>query len=316
VLALLILQFYRTSGESKNTCISHDSQELSRKIDTEAALPKANDGRRIRWAIVALAKPGKSDLDTRNQAIAQRIKPYAKHHDITVIVFSEQQFPRHALESWRSTYEGVAKVEFINTARNGFNLPERFGYKYMCKFFSLDIYDHLKDRFDYYMRVDSDCYFKTMKYDIFRWAEESKVGYAFAMRKIEAHGPTKQTIPVWVSKYTQRCSIVASAPMDQPLSTCFNFYNNFHIGRVDFFNRPDVRHFLEAVNTSGHILSHRWGDSTIQAYAVRLFMRPEAIVQVPNFTYVHGSHGKQVSSFGDGSGTNVPQRLPNWKHSS
>lgn len=61
------------------------------------------------------------------------------------------------------------------------------------------------------------------------------------------------------------------------------------------------------------ILQHRWGDSTIQAYAVRIFMDPRDIVQVPNFTYIHGSHGDRiVSTFGDGSQTNVPQRLPNW----
>jgi hypothetical protein len=28
------------------------------------------------------------------------------------------------------------------------------------------------------------------------------------------------------------------------MRVCFNFYNNFHIGRVDFFVRPDVQHFL------------------------------------------------------------------------
>lgn len=88
---------------------------------------------------------------------------------------------------------------------------------------------------------------------------------------------------------------------------------------VGFFTRPDVKYFLEAVNHTGYILSHRWGDSTIQAYAVRLFMLSAELLQVPNFAYVHGSHGNSfvstfgdsfVSTFGDGSDTNVPQRLP------
>ena len=113
----------------------------------------------------------------------------------------------------------------------------------------------------------------------------------------------------------ERCGLEASAPMDRGMRVCFNFYNNFHIGRVDFFLRPDVQHYLRAANASGHILSHRWGDSTIQAYAVRLFMSPSVIVQVPDFSYVHGSHADRVvSTFGDGSLTTVPQRLPNWKY--
>ncbi len=182
----------------------------------------------------------------------------------------------------------------------------------MCKFFSLDIYDYLKE-FDYYMRCDTDCYLQRVSFDILQWAQDKDVGYGFAMRKMEAHGPTKQTMPIWVSKYTQKCQITPVALMDKPLSSCFNFYNNFHIGRVSFFLQPNVQHFLHAVNASGHILSDRWGDSTIQAYAVRLFLHPSHIVQVPDFSYTHGSHGnKVISTRGDGSETQVPQRLPNW----
>jgi hypothetical protein len=103
--------------------------------------------------------------------------------------------------------------------------------------------------------------------------------------------------------------------MDVSLATCFNFYNNWHIGKVQFFNRPDVMHFLKEVNRSGYIYSRRWGDSTIQAYAIRLFSNPSLLLQAPNFTYIHGSHGhKVISTFGDGSETDVPQRLPNWKY--
>lgn len=197
-----------------------------------------------------------------------------------------------------------------------FKLPHKYlsglDTSICANFFSLDLYDYLKE-FDYYMRCDSDCFLKRMDYDILKWAEESNVGYGFAMRKLEAHGPTKETIPSWVNQYINTCSVSPTAIMDRPLEVCFNFYNNWHIGRVSFFNRPDVRHFLEAVNASGYISTHRWGDSSIQAYAVRLFMSPENIIQAPNFAYVHGSHGnKLVSTVGDGSATNVPQRLPNW----
>ena len=174
------------------------------------------------------------------------------------------------------------------------------------------MYDYLKE-YDYYMRVDSDCTIRVMNYDILTWARNAQVEYGFAMRKIEAHAATRAQLPEFAKNYLAKCEIMPTAPMDHDLSTCFNFYNNWHIGKVSFFNRPDVRHFLESVNASGRILSDRWGDSTIQAYAVRLFMEPKHIVQVPEFVYVHGSHDKIVSTFGDGKDTNVPQRLANWK---
>ena len=262
-----------------------------------------------------MARPGKSEIVHRNRKLAEKLRPYASKHNITVVVFSEVKFPSAALESWRAVFKGVANVDLVDTSSRGFNGPERFGYKYMCKFFSLDIYDYLRDNYDYYMRCDTDCFIEQMEYDILQWTEDNHVGYGFAMRKLEAHRPTATTLPDWSANYLKQCDMQPSAVMDVPFSTCINFYNNWHIGRVSFFNRPDVRHYLEAVNASGHILSHRWGDSTIQAYAVRMFMNPAEIRQVPNFKYTHGSHGnKLVSTFGDGSETQVPQKLPMWEY--
>jgi hypothetical protein len=230
-------------------------------------------------------------------------------------MFSEKQFPATAISSWKATFSGVANVQLIDTSSRGFTGPERYGYKYMCKFFSLDIYDYLRDNFDYYMRCDTDCFLKTLNYDILQWAVDNNVGYGFAMRKLEDHKPTATTLPAWSAAYMQQCDHKPTAVMDVSFETCINFYNNWHIGRVSFFNRPDVRHYLESVNASGHILSHRWGDSTIQAYAVRMFMNPAEIKQVPEFRYVHGSHGNAVvSTFGNGEETQVPQKLPMWKY--
>ena len=310
ILTLYILNFnfYITSSESPietNRCISLNSA-ISNQINS-----KQNSNKKTSWAIVALTKPGKTDLSIRNSAIAQRIRNYSHLYDFTIIFFSEKTFSSNEINEWTKTFDGIAKVKLINTESNGFNLKERYGYKYMCKFFALDIYSYLKE-YDYYMRIDSDCYLKSLTYDIFSWIETSKIEYGYALRKLEAHGPTKQTLPTWTHKYLQKCDIKAKSLMDRPLTTCFNFYNNFHIGKVSFFMREDVQHYLHSVNQSGHILNDRWGDSSIQAYAVRIFLQPCQIGLIPNFSYVHGSHDKLVSSFGDGSKSEVPQQLPHW----
>jgi hypothetical protein len=217
------------------------------------------NSRPIKWAVVALARPGKlPEIKTRNRMILEKLSPYASKHDITIIFFSEKPFPALALENWRETFKGVAKVELINTASRGFMAgPEKFGYKYMCKFFSIDLYDYLNyGQYDYYMRIDTDCYLKNVNYDILAWAEANKVGYGFAMRKLEAHRPTIETIVPWVKKYSKKCEIESlTAEMDhKDLSVCFNFYNNWHIGKVSFFLRDDVQHFLKSVNSSGGII--------------------------------------------------------------
>jgi hypothetical protein len=117
---------------------------------------------------------------------------------------------------------------------------------------------------------------------MFDWVERNDVEYGWAARKIEGHGPTRRTLPPWTANYISKCQVWPSALMDEPLGKCFNFYNNFHVGKVSFFQRPDVLHYLRAVNGSGGVDMHRWGDSTIQAYAVRLFMDPAKIRMIPD----------------------------------
>jgi len=134
----------------------------------------------------------------------------------------------------------------------------------MCKFFTLDLYDYLRQGgYHYYMRCDTDCYLSSaISFDLLQWAEDNHVGYGFALRKLEAHRPTAETLPTWCQKYMLQCHIAqattAVAMKETPLfTTCFNFYNNWHIGKVSFFLRPDVQHFLIAANQSGGILQVR-----------------------------------------------------------
>ncbi len=153
-----------------------------------------------RWAIVALARPGKSDIEQRNKLLAEKLAPYSKHHNITVLFFSEKKFSPSTVQVWTKTFKEIANVRVIDTYDKGFNMHERFGYKYMCKFFSLDMYDYLKDQYDYYMRCDTDCYLNNAKFDILQWAEDLNVGYGYAMRKLEAHKLTAQTLPEFFYK--------------------------------------------------------------------------------------------------------------------
>ena len=279
---------------AENRCIPHNSA-----LNSSANEPST----KVKWAVVALARKQQvngADTKKRNRLLSEVLKPYAHKHDITVILFSEQKYLPEMIQRWKDAFAGVATVIYINTASLQYTTTvkvKEVGYKYMCKFYGLDMFDYLvQGGYDYYLRVDTDCFIERLNYDILSWTETNHIEYAFATRKIEAHSITVNTLPPFVEEYSGKCGITPTALMDKPLSSCFNFYNNLHIGKVSFFTRPDVRHFIEAVNASGKILSHRWGDSTIQAYAVRLFMQPAHIRQIPNITYFHGSHVGRISS--------------------
>ena len=280
--------------------------------------PPRND--KPKWAIVSLTK-NKPVLSKRNTLLANVIRPYAAGHDITIIIFSEMKNFAAEVGTWQQQFAGIGKVKYVDTSTDGFRDPNgqwKYGYKYMCKFFMLDMYRYLHE-YDYYLRVDSDDFFEKLTYDMFSWVEKNNVEYGWGARKIEGHGATRRTLPPWTAKYAHDCGIWPSALMDSPLNTCFNFYNNFHVGKVSFFLQPDVMHFLLAVNASGHVENHRWGDSSIQAYAVRLFMDPARIRMLPDLTFVHKSHNfKKITTFTKGVETLklLPQSLPYWVHES
>eukprot|EP01035_Chromulina_nebulosa_P026535 gene26535-34746_t len=139
-----------THSESYNRSLSAQAESVGNcvHIYKPTAVNKVapREGSKKKWAIVCLARPGKmSDIIKRNKHIKDTISPYARSHDITLLFFSEKVFPSSALESWRTTFLNIASVQFINTKDRGYvSAPEKFGYKYMCKFFALDMYDYLQ----------------------------------------------------------------------------------------------------------------------------------------------------------------------------
>ena len=174
------------------------SQEMNEKCRIQEIPPNIN--KRPKWAIIALVKPEKNDMSERNHAIVEILGPYSNQHDITIIFFSELKFSMNFQVNMLNTFKKFSGVRFIDTSSRQYRppAPEKYGYKYMCKFFSVDVYEYLTE-YDYYMRCDSDCYLRNLSYDPFSWTEQRQAQYVFAMRKLEAHGPTKLTLPGWVS---------------------------------------------------------------------------------------------------------------------
>jgi hypothetical protein len=249
------------------------------------------------WAVVALIPATVHHVETmrkRNALLARYLSRHpSNENNVSILIFSESTFENRTYEEWDNDFKNVTRVQFIDTSSLGFNRKDRFGYHYMCKFFMLDIYEFLKP-YDYYWRLDGDCFLLKLNFNIFDWMKNSSIEYAYATKGVEQHKQTKETLPPWLLNYTNQCAIIPTALLDNPLDAPVHFYNNFHLGSVAFFQRPDVQHFLLSVNDSGYLTTHRWGDAPLQGYAVRLFMDPKAVQKVPGLEYVHGSHRIKV----------------------
>ena len=265
------------------------------------------------WAVVCLVRAKDEHQNSlRNAALASAMLPYATLHNISILFFSEDNFSDETVNEWKKSFVGVSdEVRLINVTNKGYNTPKgkKFGFKWMCKFFTVDIFEYLQD-YTYYLRVDSDNILSPLSYDIFKWTETNNVEYGYVLRKLEPHQLTVNTLPTFIQKYLQRCPVRRHI-LEPPLTRdfVFNFYNNFHLGKVSFFNRPDVRHFLVATNSS-HLHANRWGDSTIQAYAIRIFMNRSSLCEIPNITYHHMSHGNALVSSDPRFYPEVPEHFP------
>eukprot|EP00966_Prymnesium_polylepis_P163441 3777742-Prymnesium_polylepis.1 len=101
--------------------------------------------------------------------------------------------------------------------------------------------------------------------------------YAFGLRTQEKHRETVATFNPWVAQYMANHNIQPTIP---PLPTEDIYFTNFFISRISWWGQPRVQQFLRAVNASGGIYEHRWGDAPIQTAALRLHATPSAVMQI------------------------------------
>ena len=77
------------------------------------------------------------------------------------------------------------------------------------------------------------------------------------------------------------------------------------MSKLSLWRSPQYVHFMNYINVNGGIQRHRWGDSTIQANAVKMFVEHSNIVKF-DFAYEHRSHGyKNYEEVSDTSGLKI-----------
>lgn len=251
--------------------------------------------RKMNAAIVGLIR-GYRDLQSYYRVIRRNRllhKNFNARYGYPVILFHEGNIAGEHRDHIAAL---TPNVEFVDVGASDFSSrPETdalsskdLGYRNMCRFYSLGIYDHLTD-FDYVMRLDDDSYLESkIGYDIFEYMLSNNFDYGYIHSEFDSHVETIETLPNFVLKYIEKNQIKINCDLLD--IDCLHYYSNFHITRIGFWLRSDVRDFLKAIDEDGGIYRHRWGDHVIQTLALKMFSDPTQLHCFTDFRYTHYSH--------------------------
>ncbi|KAL1502991.1 hypothetical protein AB1Y20_011061 [Prymnesium parvum] len=212
------------------------------------------------------------------------------------VVFHEGNVPPRIQ---RGLAEQIPRLRFVD-ARDHFGFrPEDealvpdppldypIGYRHMCQWMSMLWFRALR-QYEYAIRVDEDVCITHLPASALLAALGAN--YAYGLVTSEAHQPTLATFLPWLRGYMARTGKQPTLP---PLPTAEIYFTNFFISRVRWWEQPEVRAFLAAVNASGGVYRHRWGDAPIQTAALRLHAAASSVVGLA-VDYVHLSTHNQI----------------------
>jgi len=174
-------------------------------------------------------------------------KASKKHRFVHVAQFG-------ACEANRNLPPGVRETK--NSLRNS----------HMCHFNAL-LWQFILSNYEYVMRVDDDVCLKGLKGlsgNPFELMRERKLVHAYANEVSEGHEETCQTMNTWLQEYSASHNLT-SVTVDSIYSS------KVFVTSVEWWQREEVKQYLEAVDSHGGIYTHNWGDAAIMTAALKLF---------------------------------------------
>lgn len=209
-----------------------------------------------------------------------------------IIIFNEGKIKEeHKIKMKKA----VPNVQFVDIQEWWAKLGINHGYKKMCLFNCSYLQRWLHDEgYEYYARLDDDVFlFDTPNpINLFSYMKSNGIDYIYSRRKIDSHKLTQQTFPEFCKEY---CEKNTCKHPSTDLKPHWHYYNNFHASRVGFWKDPAVVKFIDSCKDG--ISKHRWGDSPVQAAALRV---GGGKVEQMDIKYSHKSHGyNSVSRAGE-----------------
>jgi len=299
--------------------VSHLVQEPSKEpvCGCSAGAKAEAEGRRGKDVVIMLAqnntRPGHSAADFE----ANLRTFYAHVNDCLrkdVIIFHNGDFTEDGVAAIRRRFG--PELQFHLLADGGpwwrpppsVNISEQhtwyvkhapLGYRNMCRFHSILIYDYLASLgYEWFMRIDEDSSFLScIDYDLFGFLESQNrsIGYRVAYRDAEK---VIRGLPELTRRFLQ---VVGKEPQPQlrqhidgtleELSSHtwdrFVYYNNFFMTKISAWRQPLVQKFLDQVDQSGIIYTHKVGDAPVQTMAALALMPESAVYRFDDWGYHH-----------------------------
>lgn len=152
------------------------------------------------------------------------------------------------------------------------------------------------DNVDYYMRLDLDSCFRDETPDLFPFMRAGATPAVYMANKIlleDPKLPSQRKVGSLTLNYLRENNIVPKQ-MDMwvgafPDDSIRLYYNNFEIGSVAFFRRPDVQAYADMLVNSGGIFKYRWGDAGIRYLTMAIYAHEHEVLHLEDFgvNYLH-----------------------------
>ena len=186
----------------------------------------------------------------------------------------------------------IPKVIYVN------NYPFSIGYRHMCRFMSMTIFQHPVIReYEYLWRLDTDSFILgKINYDIFEFMKLN--GFIYGYLTIEKDKPEAiQNLWVMTKNYIDNLKITPKY-LDRFISDgkwdMSYYYTNFEISKINFWLSEGPSRFFEYIDNLGGIYKYRWGDHVIHLLTLSIFAEKNKVFK---FTDIPYQHQKFITNF-------------------
>jgi len=239
-----------------------------------------------------------------NRSLATLYSNYVHRFPCDVMVFyGEDDNPSH--DMLHTLQQGRPRLRFHQLNGTWWSLPHGLrvedsgtwrqpgysvGYRHMIQWYAVRIWPFLTKRgYTHVMRMDDDSYIQSaIQYNMFEYMRQHDKRYAFRQPCMEAN--VGKGLFELVDDYLNGLSpgMVDPKNLDAYRSNkILGFYNNFFIADMGFFMSPPASILLDVIEKSKKIYEQRTNDLIIQSLLVRLFLPPEQVLWIRDFTYEH-----------------------------
>lgn len=189
-------------------------------------------------------------------------------------------------------------------------------YRMMCRWWLVHMQKYTSG-YEYIMRLDDDAYIEDpIDEDLFNWAHDHNLVYASNMVHVDCGICCYGMKEFFDSTFPSRADTINKmfVPQEIPMRSVQHhpfrlllsithegnppeiketfklhmpimYYNNFFITKTEFWNKPDVRKTIEAIDKTGNIFYYRWGDAPLHTAITMLHADDPSQIKRAIFKY-------------------------------